>query len=149
MASPGPDYQNIDAPRARAGVGGWLLVLCLLLMVWQPVNVGLSASRVLDSLAFRGAPAVLVLALKLVVAALGVGAGLAMLGGRSGALTLARIALVAAAATDVFVDLTPYFPSNRVPGETPVVVAASLAYYGIWLVYLARSRRVRATFTDD
>lgn len=142
-----PDYQFTNLPNRR--LGGWLIVLCLLLIVWQPVIVGLSAARVVDSLAFRGLPAALVLALRLVVAALGVAAGLAILQLRFGALLLARVALVAAAATDVFVELTPYFPNSRAPGETAIYVAASLIYYGIWLIYLSRSRRVRALFESD
>ena len=48
------------------------------------------------------------------------------------------------AATDVFVYLTPYFPSNRGPGETPIFVTVSLIYYAVWIIYLSRSRRVRA-----
>ena len=55
-----------------------------------------------------------------------------------GAVTLAGLALLASAATDVFVYTTPYFPNNRLPGDTVYYVAASLAYHGAWLVYLAR-----------
>jgi hypothetical protein len=125
------------------------LVLCVLLIAWQPVSVGLSASRALDRIALGGLPLTLVLMLRLLVAAVGLAAGLALFGLRPGALTLARVALVASAATDAFVSLTPYVPSNRAPGETPVFVAASLAYHAAWLVYLSRSRRVRAAFTQE
>jgi hypothetical protein len=41
---------------------------------------------------------------------------------------------------------TPYFPSNRFPGDTTFYVVASLAYHGAWLAYLARSKRVRQAF---
>src|ERR687885_774595 len=44
------------------GVGGWLLILCALLLIWQPLSLGLLASSVLDSLAVRGLPLALVLA---------------------------------------------------------------------------------------
>lgn len=135
-----PDYQITRLPNA-------LLLLCLLLILVQPVSVGLTASRALDALAFRGLPAILVLTLRLLVAALGVAAGRALLGRRAGALKLAKTALIAGAATDVFVYLTPYFPSNRAPGETPIFVGLSLAYYSAWLVYLSRSRRVREAFS--
>lgn len=121
-------------------------MLCLLLLVWQPIRVGLAASGALDALALGGAPLALMLCARIVVAGLGVGAGLALLGRRSGAVTLARIALVASAMTDLVVFLTPYFPSSRAPGETPIFVGASLAYHLGWLLYLSRSRKVRAIF---
>jgi hypothetical protein len=122
--------------------------LCLLLLVWQPASVGLTASRALDSIALGGLAIVLVLLLRLAVTGLGVAAGLALLNRRVGAVAFARFVLVAGAATDAFVYLTPYFPSNRAPGETPIVLVASLAYYAAWLAYLSRSRRVRRTFTE-
>jgi hypothetical protein len=129
-------------------VGGWLLLLCLLLMVWQPLSVALTASRTLASLPLGGTPVALVLLLRLLVAGLGIAAALALWNRRPGAVTLARTVLVLSAAADLFVYLTPYAPSSRAPGETPIVVAVSLAYYSAWLVYLSRSRRVRRTFTD-
>jgi len=75
------------------------------------------------------------------VAALGVAAGLALFSFRPGAVTLARVALIASGATDLFVYLTPYFPGNRAPGETPIFVTVSLIYHAGWLLYLSRSRR--------
>lgn len=118
-------------------------------MVWQPVNVGLTASGSLDSISLGGLPVALGLVLRLLVTACGVAAGLALLNRRPGAVTLTRIVLVVSAVTDLFVYLTPYFPHNRAPGETPIYVAVSLVYYTGWLAYLARSRRVRATFADS
>lgn len=129
-----PDYQNTRLPNL-------LLLLCLLLMIWQPIRVGLSASGALDSIALGGFPLVLVLILRLLVAALGVAAGLALFSFRPGAVTLARVALIASGATDLFVYLTPYFPGNRAPGETPIFVTVSLIYHAGWLLYLSRSRR--------
>lgn len=129
------------------GVRGWLLLLCMLLVGWQPLSLGLAASSVLDALPVRGLPLAVVLVVRVLAAALGIAAGLALIGRRPSAVTLAKTSLVVSAATDVFAYTTPHFPSNRPPGDTTIVVAASLAYYGIWLVYLFRSRRVRNTFT--
>lgn len=128
------------------GIGGWLLVLCVLLLVWQPLSLGLVASSALDAIAVRGLPLALVLALRLVVAAFGIAAGIALAAGRPAAVTMAKASLVLSAAADLFVYLTPYFPSNRMPGDTPFYVAGSLAYSGAWLMYLVRSRRVHHTF---
>jgi hypothetical protein len=88
----------------------------------------------------------MILIVRLLVVAVGIAAGRALQSLRPAAVTFAKTALLLSAATDVFVYTTPYFPSNRPPGDTPLYVLASLAYHGLWLAYLQRSRRVRATF---
>jgi hypothetical protein len=133
--------------RMPRGIGGWLAVLCGLLLVWQPVQLAVSASNVLDSLPIRGGTLVWVLALRLVVAALGIAAGLALAGRRPAAVALAKVSLVASAATDAFVYSTPYFPSRFFPGDAPLFVGASLLYHGGWFAYLMLSKRVRNTFS--
>ncbi len=128
------------------GVGGWLLLLCRLLIILQPLSLAVTAAGAVGAVAVRGAPVALILVLRLLVVALGVAAGRALQARRSGAVALAKVALVISAATDVFVYTTPYFPNNRLPGDTVYYVAASLAYHAAWLTYLIRSRRVRNTF---
>jgi hypothetical protein len=130
-------------------IRGWLLVLCLLLLIWQPLSFGLLASGLLNRLSIRGWPFALVLLLRVVVCAFGIAAGLALLRRLPSAVAIAKAALVASAATDLFVYTTPYFPSNRLPGDTPIYVAISLAYHAIWLAYLFRSKRVRETYSTD
>jgi len=136
----------LDASQRPPSVGGWLLVLCVLLLVWHPLSLGLAASSMLDRLPVRGLPMALVLMLRLLVTALGIAAGLALLARRGAAVALAKTALVASAATDLFVYLTPFYPNNRLPGDTLWYVLASLAYHGVWLAYLFRSSRVRDTY---
>ena len=146
--------ERTNAPGTRvsggtpSGVGGWLLVLCGLLIVWQPVSLGLVASGALDALPVRGLPLALVLMARLLVTAFGIAAGLALLSRRPAALTMAKVSLVASAALDVFVYTTHYFPNNRLPGDTPLFIAVSLAYYTIWIAYLLCSKRVRHTFSS-
>jgi hypothetical protein len=130
----------------RVGVGGWLLVLCRLLIVGHPMSLAVTASNALNAISLRGAPVAIILVVRLLVVAVGVAAGRALQNVRPGAVTLATIALSASAAIDGFVYTTPYFPNNRPPGDTALVLLASLAYHGLWLGYLQRSRRVRATF---
>ena len=144
MNSPTHPVTNLPNP----GIGGWLFVLCALLLVWQPISTGLVASRMLGLLPIRGLPVALVVILRLLATGFGVAAGLALLGLRPGAVVLTRISLAASAVTDLIVYLTPYFPNNRAPGETPVFVVVSLAYHILWLAYLFRSKRVAATFRD-
>jgi len=130
------------------GVSGWLLLLCRLLIVFHPLALAVTASNALGSLSARGTPVALILILRLVVVGFGMAAGRALQQVQPGAVALARAALLASAATDVIVYTTPYFPNNRVPGDTPLYVAATLAYHGAWLLYLARSKRVRATWAE-
>jgi len=137
------ETSQLDAPRR---VGGWLLVLCRLLIVLHPLSLAVTASNVMNALFLRGAPVAIVLLLRLGVVAFGVAAGRMLQNVRPGAVDVARVALLASAALDVFVYTTPYFPSNRMPGDTTFYVIASLAYHGAWIAYLARSKRVRATF---
>ncbi len=130
------------------GVGGWLLLLCRLLVVFHPLSLAVTASGALGALSVRGTAVASILILRLVVVGFGMAAGRALQHVQPGAVTLAKAALLASAATDVFVYTTPYFPNNRAPGDTPLYVAATLAYHGAWLLYLARSERVRATYAN-
>ena len=130
------------------GVRGWLLLLCRLLVVFHPLSLAVTASGALSAVAVRGTAVVLILILRLAVVGFGMAAGRALQTLQPGAVTLARLALMASAATDLFVYATPYFPNNRLPGDTVYYVAASLAYHGAWLLYLARSKRVRATYAE-
>jgi len=124
--------------------GGWLVVLALLLVLWQPLSVAAAAAASFNAVAVRGLPVVLVLILRGAVAGFGLAAGLALLRRRPAGIVMARAALVASAAVDTFVYLTPYAPNNLPPDETTWLFAASLAYDAAWLAYLYRSKRVRA-----
>jgi hypothetical protein len=128
-------------------VGGWLLLLCRLLVVFHPLSLAVTASGALGALALRGAPVALILVGRLIVVGFGMAAGRALQTLQPGAVTLAKAALLASAATDVFVYTTPYFPNNRLPGDTIYYVAASLVYHAAWLIYLFRSTRVRMTYS--
>ena len=141
-----PPSTGVNDPNPPVDVGGWLLILCLLLLVGQPISLAVSAARSLGALPSRGLPLALVILGQLAVAGVGVSAGLALLGRRQGAVTLAKWSLVMSAAMDQFVYATPFLPSNRQPGTTPLYAAASLAYYAVWLEYLIRSKRVRSIF---
>ena len=129
-----------------AGVGGWLLLLSRLLIVWQPLNFAVAGMSALGAIGVRGPVVAAILAVRALVTAIGVAAGIALSNRRAGAVTLAKVALVWSAAIDLFVYSTPYFPNNRIPGDTIYYIAASLAYHTGWLAYLFRSRRIRNTY---
>ena len=128
------------------GIRGWLLVLCAWLLIWGPMSFALIASNTLPALSVRGLPLAVGLLARTGVTAFGLAAGIALITRRGPAVSMAKLALILSAATDLVVYATPYFPNNRMPGDTPFYVAASLAYHGLWLAYLFRSNRVKNTY---
>ena len=140
------DEVNEQTRETPSGVGGWLALLCLLLLVWQPLTLALRTARSISSLQLRGMPMATVVVAQLMVTGIGVAAGLALLGLRRGADTFAKWSLLLSAGMDLFVYTTPFLPNNRLPGTTPLFALASLTYYVIWIAYLSRSKRVQSTF---
>ena len=139
-------HHKPTAGREPRAIGGWLLVLCLGLLFWEPLNLGLAGANALAAISVRGLPVAVMLLVRVAVAALGIGAGLSLLARRGPAVALAKASLVISAATHMFVALTPYFPSQRRPGDLPIDVAATVVVYGAWFAYLHRSKRVRDTY---
>jgi hypothetical protein len=127
-------------------VRGWLLILCGLLLAWQPINLALTMSGLVDELSRRGAGLGMILLARLLGAGLGIAAGLALFQLKPGAVSIAKASLVFSAGVDVVVYATPYSPNNRPPGDATIILIASLIYYGIWFAYLMRSKRVRETY---
>ena len=129
-------------------VRGWLLVLCVLLLAWQPVSLSLTIASRLDNLSLRGPAFAAVLAARFLAAALGIAAGLSLLQRRPRAVPLAQASLVFSAAVDVLVYAAPWYPNNRPPGDAALILIGSLMYDALWLVYLSRSKRVASTFNQ-
>jgi hypothetical protein len=139
-------HQLNDSARRPQGIGGWLLVLCLSFLVWRPVNAALVAASALAALSVRGPSLVVGLVALTLVTSFGVAAGLALVLRRGPAVTMALAALLLSAAIDLAIYTTSYLPSNRMPGDTPLYIAASLGYHGLWIAYLFRSKRVNNTY---
>jgi hypothetical protein len=131
----------------RSSLGGWLLLLSRLLIVAHPLLFAAVAPGWVAALPIRGRPLALMLVARLMVTGVGIAAGVALTRRQAGAVTLALVALALSGALDLFMLTTSYVPNNRMPGDTPFYIAASLAYHSGWIVYLLRSRRVRETLT--
>jgi hypothetical protein len=114
------------------------LLLSGFLLLWQPLRMAMNASIEIQSLPLRGWPLAVGLGLRLIVTAVGVAAGISLFTRKPGAVSLAKCALVLSAALDALVYFSPIFPNNRMPGQTPVFVAASVLYHGFWIAYLVR-----------
>ncbi len=121
-------------------------MFCLLLAVWEPATLALLASSLVDQAMFRGGLFVIILAVRLLLVALGIAAALALWHERPFGVALAKLTLLLSAAMATFLALTPYFPNNLAPGLKLPALAGSLIYYGGWYAYLLGSRRVRNTF---
>jgi len=119
-------------------VRGWLLVLCGLLLVWQPLNLGLTMAGLVDELSLRGPGLAVILLARLLAAGLGIAAGISLFQLAPGAVSIAKASLVFSAVVDVIVYATPYSPNNRPPGDATIILIASLVYYGGWFAYLSR-----------
>jgi hypothetical protein len=115
-------------------------------MVGHPLNLAVSASAAIDALPLRGLSLAAVLVARLLVAAVGIGAGIALATRGPGAVALACWALGLSGLMDAFVYSTHFYPSSRMPGVTPIVLSLSLMYHASWLTYLYRSKRVRLTY---
>lgn len=111
--------------------------------VWQPVNLAAAAAEALMALPVRGWPLGVLLVVRVTVTALGVAAARSIWERRAGALILARTAIALSGAVQLFVYATSIAPNNRMPGDTPLYSAATILVHGGWLIYLARSARVR------
>ncbi len=130
---------------ATSTVGGWLRLLCVLLTVWEPVLFAAAAVTSMNAIQVRGVAVALVLAARFGATALSVAAGRALQDRRASGVGLAKVALSLSAAVQLFATFSPYYPSNRLPGDAPLYAAATTVYYGGWLLYLFRSKRVAAT----
>jgi hypothetical protein len=132
--------------RKPQGIGGWLQVLVRMLTLWHPVVYGLSCASAFSAVAVRGPVTAVVIVARLLCVAIGVAAGMALRTGRETAVTLAMVSLALSAAMDAYVYNSSYYPSNMQPGQAPLYVAATVVYYALWMLYLARSQRVKNTF---
>jgi hypothetical protein len=122
---------------------GWLLLLCAVLFVWQPLTFAVEVASALPSIGMRGAAGAIELGVHGVVAALSFAAGWALWQTSPAGPMLATIAIAAGAAAGVqslYWSVLPnnVFPSDRLPLAILIVATACA-----WLVYLRRSKRVR------
>jgi hypothetical protein len=110
-------------------------VLAVVLVLWEPLTLALAASTLLRRITEHGVPAYAVLVLKVVVAGVGIAAGMALWQERPGAMVLARWALALSLATTLFSRLTHFWPATLPPGVAEPALIASVAWTGGWLIW--------------
>jgi hypothetical protein len=112
-----------------------------ILAIAAPLALALEAQTALGRLLSFGAPALLLLAFRIAVTALGLIAGRLLWRGDDDGWRLVRLWSVTAALATAVTFLTPYFPSNRAPGEKPIALLAWMAVYAAWFVMAHRQMR--------
>jgi hypothetical protein len=120
----------------RVGRRWPLLILCMLLVIWEPLSFALFASSMLTRLITRGAGAVVLLGLRLAIVSVGVAAGLSLWNERPGALMLARVAIALSVVGLLITASTSALPDNRPPGTALPTTVALVAYNAAWFAYL-------------
>jgi len=123
---------------------GWLLLLCAVLLVWQPLGFALEAASALQTLGMRGVPGVLELAAHGVAAGLSFAAGWALWHSSPAGPLLATAALAAGAITGVQSLYWSVLPSNVFPSDRLPLAGLTVAHACGWLAYLRRSKKIRA-----
>lgn len=122
---------------------GWLLLLCVILLVWQPLSFAVEAAGTLPTLGIRGVEAIVEIAAHGLVAAISFAAGWALWQASPAGPRLAAVALVVVGVTGVQSLYWTVLPSNVFPGDRLRLAALIVLHSCAWIVYLRRSRRVR------
>jgi hypothetical protein len=138
------DGRDVNATPARPALA---ITLSALLLVWQPLSLATTMSGLFEELSVRGAGLAFILLARLLAAGLGIAAGLELFQRKPGAVSITKASLVVSAAVDVLAYATPYSPQNRPPGDSTIILIASLIYYGAWFAYVTRSKRVRTVYS--
>lgn len=128
-------------------VRGWLLLLCILLTIWNPVTLAVVAAGRVGSAAPPPALSLILLAVRLVVTSIGLAAGIALWHRRAGAVQLAKASLVLSAMEIIGRFSTRVGLSEAPPGTRLPMAMALILFNAAWYLYLQKSRRVRATMT--
>jgi hypothetical protein len=128
--------------------GGWLLLLCGYLGVWQPLTLAAQVSATLGTLGMRGPVGVAELSAHAAVTAFAVAAGWGLLVGNPKAPVFAEIALAACALASVQSLYWTRLPANTMPGDRLPLAIVAIAHAAGWITYLRKSRRVRSLFVS-
>jgi hypothetical protein len=125
---------------------GWLLLLCVDLFTGAPLTLAREVGATLGSLGMRGPAAVVELAVHGAVAAVAVAASWGLWIGNPRAPAFAAVAVLASGAATVQSLYWSLLPANIIPGQRLPLALVAIAHAAGWMIYLSRSRRVRALY---
>jgi hypothetical protein len=124
-----------------------VFVLSLFLMAWEPASVAGELLNAMGTLGMRGFAGGLELAAHAAVAIVAVVAGWSLRTGAPHAPSVAQAALAASALRTVQSLHWSALPHQTMPGEQLPMAVAALLHAAVWILYLRRSRHVRASYT--
>jgi hypothetical protein len=157
MALPQPFQFAQDEYR---GVKGWLLYLCIGLTILSPLFTvaGLgrafsAANRAADRLPGFMTAMAIDSVLAVLIMALGIFAGASLWAVKPNAVRVAKLYLIVVPVYTVlevalFLAILPSRATGTVIEKGTVSVLGSLLYAGLWLSYLKKSKRVKATYFE-
>lgn len=114
-------------------------ILCLILVLWFPLNFAAELLRALPSVALRGPFALLELLGHGIMAAICVAAGMSLWNGSPHGRPFAAVALVLAAVASVQNLYWSVLPSQVMPGDELPLAVFAIAHSALWLAYLRRA----------
>jgi len=122
---------------------GSVLLLCVTLLVWRPLDFVIELPSTLPSIGQRGVVGIVELLFHGGVAVLTVAAVRALANTLPSALLLARAALVASAAATVQSFYWSVLPHQTMPSDKLPLAALGVVVASAWLIYLRYEERRR------
>jgi hypothetical protein len=110
----------------------------MLLVVYEPLNLAMTAAALLPGLADRGWSATVLLVVRLAITGFGFAVGRSLWNGAPGAMGLARWATGLNLATAVLIATTRIWPSSLPPGIRGPVATVIVAWYISWFLWTLR-----------
>jgi hypothetical protein len=130
----------------RSRIPLWILPLIFILTIWNPAMLALQASSMVWNFSARSTLSLAFLAARLAITSVGIAAGLALWMRHTGAVPLAKLALMlfgieAVVRLSTRVDLGSAPPGTRLPLALFIIL-----HNAAWYLYLQRSHHVRAAY---
>lgn len=113
-------------------------VLAVILAVWEPLNLAMFVAPALTTIGTRGAATAAFLLARIVIAGVGIAAGISLWRDAPHARRLAAVALILSTVAAAITFTTTLLPTNIVPGDQWLYLGVLVLFNGAWLVYLAR-----------
>jgi hypothetical protein len=117
-------------------------LLALLLMVYEPLHLALTASTLLPGLPDRSWAATALLVARLAITGFGFAVGRGLWERQPGALPLARWVTGLNLATTVLVTTTSIWPTSLPPGVREPAALVAISWYAGWFVWTLRRAAV-------
>lgn len=115
-------------------------LLAIILVVWEPLNLAFFVAPVLTTIATRGPATAGLLLARIVIAGVGIAAGMSLWRNDPHARRLASAALILSTLAASITFTTTLLPTNIMPGDQWLYLVAVVLFNGGWLVYLATHR---------